>query len=171
VGSGSSLLSCGVCLPPPLSQAFPLLVAGCSRPLQPGPACLFTVRGEIPPPPFGVQGAPPSLLHVFILIAYYSVSLFFPGWGSVCPGGYAALAQRCLWEHHGTAELTLWSASSQSVWECASGGCLGALLVAPFNVKWTCSVQAGGVERTKFCLFSVVLSVSCISSVSPRFYF
>jgi hypothetical protein len=28
------------------------------------------------------------LLHVFIvLIAYYSVSLFFPDWGLVCPGG------------------------------------------------------------------------------------
>jgi hypothetical protein len=25
---------------------------------------------------------------------------FFPGWGSVCPGGYADLAQHCLWEYH-----------------------------------------------------------------------
>jgi hypothetical protein len=24
---------------------------------------------------------------------------FFPGWGSVCPGGYAVLAQGCLWEY------------------------------------------------------------------------
>jgi hypothetical protein len=25
---------------------------------------------------------------------------FFPGWGSVCPGGYAYLAQGCLWKYH-----------------------------------------------------------------------
>jgi hypothetical protein len=25
--------------------------------------------------------------------------LFFPGWGSVCPGGYADLVQGCLWEY------------------------------------------------------------------------
>jgi hypothetical protein len=37
VGSGSSLLSCGVFLPPPLSPAFPLLVAGCAPPLPPAP--------------------------------------------------------------------------------------------------------------------------------------
>jgi hypothetical protein len=44
VGRGSLTLSCGVFLPPPLSQAFPLLVAGMchhSCPLCPGPACLF----------------------------------------------------------------------------------------------------------------------------------
>jgi hypothetical protein len=35
VRSGSSLLSCGVFLPPPLSQAFPLLVAGCVPLLPP----------------------------------------------------------------------------------------------------------------------------------------
>jgi hypothetical protein len=50
-------------------------------------------------------------------------------------------------------------------------GSPGALLVSPFNVKWRCSAQAGGVEGSKFCLFSVVLPVRCISSVSPRFYF
>jgi hypothetical protein len=52
------------------------------------------------PPFFGTQGALPSLLVVFFVIAYYSVSLFFPGWGSVCPGGYAVLTQGCLWEYH-----------------------------------------------------------------------
>jgi hypothetical protein len=54
-----------------------------------------------PSPHFSTQGAPPSLLHVFIfLITYYSVYLFFPRWGSVCPGGYAVLAQGCLWAYH-----------------------------------------------------------------------
>jgi hypothetical protein len=53
-----------------------------------------------PSPSLGIQGAPPSLLHVFfVAIAYYSVSLFFPGWGSVCPRAYADLAQGCLWEY------------------------------------------------------------------------
>jgi hypothetical protein len=29
----------------------------------------------------------------------------------------------------------------------------------------------GGVEESKFCLFSVVFPVRCVSSISPRFYF
>jgi hypothetical protein len=32
-------------------------------------------------------------------------------------------------------------------------------------------VQAGGVEGSKFCLFSVILPVRCISSISPRFHY
>jgi hypothetical protein len=48
-------------------------------------------------------------------------------------------------------------------------GGTGAFLVSPFNVKWRCYAQAGGVEESKFCLFWVVFPVRCISSVSPRF--
>jgi hypothetical protein len=48
---------------------------------------------------------------------------------------------------------------------------MGALLVSPFNVKWRCYVPVGGVEESKFCLFSVVFLVRCISTISPRFYF
>jgi hypothetical protein len=59
--------------------------------------------------------------------------------------------------------------SSLAVWAQASGG-PGALLVSPFNVKWRFSVQAGGMEGSKFCLFSVVLPARCVSSVSPRFH-
>jgi hypothetical protein len=45
-------------------------------------ACLFTVLWGISPPLlFGAQGIPSSLLHVFIVIAYYSVSLFSLGGG------------------------------------------------------------------------------------------
>jgi hypothetical protein len=29
---------------------------------------------------------------------------------------------------------------------------MGALLVSPFNVKWRCYAQAGGVEESKFLL-------------------
>jgi hypothetical protein len=48
---------------------------------------------------------------------------------------------------------------------------MGAFLVSPFNVKWRCYEQAGGVEKSKFCLFWVVFPVICISSIPPRFYF
>jgi hypothetical protein len=86
VGSGSSLLSCGVFLPPLLSQAFPLQLAGCAPLLPPEafwPAWLglfiYSPRKDSLPPIFGTQCAPPSFLRVlFVLFAYYSVSLFFP---------------------------------------------------------------------------------------------
>jgi hypothetical protein len=69
---------------------------------------------------------------------------FFPGWRSVCPGGYAALAQAGLWGYRGTTKLT-WSTSSQAVWALATGGA-GALLISLFNVKWRFSAPAGDVE-------------------------
>jgi hypothetical protein len=81
---GFSYLTCGVFLPPPLSQAFPLLVAGRAPPLPPSPAWLVYLQFQegFPSPLFSAQCAPPTLLHVFIvLIAYYSVSLFSPGGG------------------------------------------------------------------------------------------
>jgi hypothetical protein len=56
------------------------------------------------------------------------------------------------------------------VWALLSGS-MGALLVSPFNVKWRCYVQAGGVEESQFCLFLVGFPVRCISTVSPRFDF
>jgi hypothetical protein len=104
VGSGPSPLSCGVFLPPPLLQAFPLLVAGqccCSCLLC--PACLFTVLWGIAPLLlFGTQETlPPFATCLFccycLLFSFFS---FFPGWGLVCPVGYADLAQDCLWEYH-----------------------------------------------------------------------
>jgi hypothetical protein len=66
--------------------------------------------GSAPLPLSGAWGALPSLLHVFLFI-YFSSCLFITqfgffsfffllGWGSVCPGGYADLAQGCLWEYH-----------------------------------------------------------------------
>jgi hypothetical protein len=58
--------------------------------------------GDCPSPLFDIQGALSSLLHVFfVVVTYYSVFFsFFPGWESVCPGGYADLAQGCLREYH-----------------------------------------------------------------------
>jgi hypothetical protein len=109
---------------------------------------------------------PACLCCSYCLLLSFS---FFPVWRSVCPGGYAALAQGCLWEYGSTAKLTL-SAPSQAVWAGVTGG-RGALLVSLFNLKWRCSAQAGGVEGSNFCLFPVVLLARCVSSISPRFHY
>jgi hypothetical protein len=138
------------------------------------PACLFTVylqsQEGFPSPNLQCSGHP-TLFPVCLYCSYcllLSIS-FFPGWRSVCPGGYAALAQACLWEYCGTVKLT-WSASSQAIWVPATGG-PGALLVSPFNMKWRFSAPAGGVEGSKLCLFSVIMPAKCVSGVSPRFHY
>jgi hypothetical protein len=96
-------LSCGVFLPPLLLQVFPLLVAGHVPPFLPSPAWLVYLRF--------CEGFPSSPLRcsvhptLFAMCLYCSYCLllsfsFYPGWGSVCPGGYADLAQGCLWEYN-----------------------------------------------------------------------
>jgi hypothetical protein len=93
--------------------------------------------------------------------------LFFLCGGLVSPGGYADLAQGCL-------SMPRSSPCGLHLPKLSGHGCLvarGALLVSLFKMEWRCSVQAGVVEESKFCLFSVVFPVRCISSVSPRFYF
>jgi hypothetical protein len=80
VGSGYSPLSCGVSLPPPLLQAFPLLFAGHVLPLLPSLAWLVYLQfcEGFPSLPLWLQGALPSLLSVFfVVIAYYSVFFLF----------------------------------------------------------------------------------------------
>jgi hypothetical protein len=111
-------------------------------------------KGSLPPI-FSAQGAPPSFPCVFIAYCLLLSFSIFPGWRSVCAGGYAALAQACLWEYRGTVKLT-WSASSQAIWAPATGS-PGALLVSPFNVKWRFSALVRGVEGPKLCLFSVIM--------------
>jgi hypothetical protein len=105
MGCGSSPLSCGVFFPPPLLQAFPLLIAGRVPLFLPSLSWLVYLQfceGFLSPT-FGAQDAPSSLLHVFfVVIAYYSVSLFFPGWGLVFPEGYDDLAQGCVGIPHTT---------------------------------------------------------------------
>jgi hypothetical protein len=84
------------------SHSWSLGVCPCSRPLQPGLACLFPVPRRIPLPSSLVH----RVLHLFamctfiVLIAYYSVSLFSPGGGWSVQGAYADLAQGCLWKYH-----------------------------------------------------------------------
>jgi hypothetical protein len=43
----------------------------------------------------------PTLFATCLFCCYYSLLSFsfFPGWELVCPGGYADLAQGCLWEY------------------------------------------------------------------------
>jgi hypothetical protein len=103
VGSGSFPLSCGVFLPPQLLQAFLLLVVGCVLPLMPSLASLFiysSVRDSSPP--HLALRAPHPLCYMSLLFLLLNTQfLFFSlGGGSVCPGGYADLAQGCLWEYH-----------------------------------------------------------------------
>jgi hypothetical protein len=81
VGSGSSPLSCGVFLLPPLLQAFPLLVAGRVPLLLPSQAGLLiynSVRDFPFPSSSTLLCAPPPLLCVFfVVIAYYPVFFLF----------------------------------------------------------------------------------------------
>jgi hypothetical protein len=113
MGSGSFSLSCGVFLPLPLSQAFRLLVAGCVPPLPPEllrPTGLVYLQSQegFPSPNFQHSVRPtffPTCLYCFYCLLVTFSSL--PGWKSVCPGGYAALAQGCLWEYCSTVKLTL----------------------------------------------------------------
>jgi hypothetical protein len=111
-----------------------------------------------PFPPFGTHGAPPSLPRVFfVVIVYYSFSLFSLGGGQSVHGAmliwprvvYGNTAYRlahlvvCVFQSHlGTG-----------VWRQPR-----SLLVSLFNMKWRCSAQAGSVEGSKlassqwFCL-------------------
>jgi hypothetical protein len=159
--SGLSCLSCEVFLPPLFPEASMLLAAKRVLPLLPSPASLFiysSMRG-CPSPLISSQGALPSLLRVFFVVVYYSVSLFFPGWGSVCPGDYADLAQGCLWEYcmplsspwglhllksSGCWRLEHGSLSGFSVWRgvgmlCAGWGC-GVVKVLPLLSSFSCKV-------------------------------
>jgi hypothetical protein len=55
---------------------------------------------DFPSPLLQLSGRPARfatcLFCCYCLLFSFS---FLPGWGSVCPGGYADLAQGCLWEY------------------------------------------------------------------------
>jgi hypothetical protein len=76
------------------------------------------------------------------------------------------VAQGCLWEYNVPLSSPCGLCLSKLSGPLLSGGGV-TLLVSLFNMKWRCCAQAGGVEGSKFCLFSVVFPVRCISSVSP----
>jgi hypothetical protein len=159
--------SCGVFLPPPLLQAFLLQVAGLTpTPALSGQAWLVYLqfREGFHSPPFGAQGTPPSLQCVFIVLtAYYSVFLFSLG------GGRSVQGAMLIWPRVVCGSTAYRLAHLvhvfPSIWAQATDG-PGALLVSPFNVKWRCSAQVGGVEGSKFCLFLVTLPARCVSRVA-----
>jgi hypothetical protein len=105
VGGGSSPLSCGVFLPLPLyklSCSWLLGVHPCSPWSLPGQAQLVYLQfwKGFPSPPLWCSVCP--TLFAMCLYCSYCLLLsfsFFSGWGLVCPGGYAVLAQGCLWEY------------------------------------------------------------------------
>jgi hypothetical protein len=162
MGSDTSPPSCRVFLPLPLLQAFQLLVAGQVPLLLPSPHGLFiysSVRDCSSPA--SVLWAPRPLCYVsfFIVLLFSLFFSFFPGWVLVCPGGYAELAQGCLWEYHvqlnSPGGLLLSSRLDAGVWWHQ------ALLVSLFNVMWRCYAWAGGVVVLEFYLFLVVFSAQC----------
>jgi hypothetical protein len=159
-----------------LSQASPLLVAGRaprSRQRLSGPPGLFIYSPgkDSLPPIFSAQGAPPSFQRVLtVLIAYYSVSLFF-----FLGGGQSVQGAMLLWPRLVCGATAVPRSSPgprlptpYGRWPLVAPG---ALLVSPFNVKWRFSAPAGGVEGSKLCLFSVIMPAKCVSSVSPRFHY
>jgi hypothetical protein len=140
------------------------------EPLRPARLVYLQCWEGFPSPNLQRSGCP--ILFPVCLYCSYCLLLsfsFFPGWRSVCTGGYAALTQACLWEYCSTMKLT-WSACSQAVWVPVTGG-PGSLLVSLFNVKWRFFALAGGVEGSKLCLFLVIMPAKCVSGGSPRFQY
>jgi hypothetical protein len=104
--------SCGKWAFPPLLGSFPPTATFTSFP---GPGC-WAVPLLLPsqsglfiysavryfPSLYLLRSGHPTLFTMCLFCCYcllFSFS-FFPGWGSDCPGGYADLAQGCLWEYH-----------------------------------------------------------------------
>jgi hypothetical protein len=137
-------------------------------PARPG-LFIYSSEKDSPSPLLEAQGAHPLCSMSLLFLLLFTQFLFFP-WvevslsrGLCCSGpGLSVGVPRI-------TKLTL-STSSQAIWAQVTGD-PGALLVSPFNVKWRFSALVGGVEGSKFCLFSVVLPARCVSSVSPRFHY
>jgi hypothetical protein len=175
VGGGSSPLSCGVFHPPPVSQAFLLLDAGLAPLLLPEPLWptqLVYLQFWEGFPSLNLQYSLCPTLFPTCLYCSYGLLLsfsFFP-WVEVClsrglccsgPGLSVGVPQYC---------------STHLVRIFPSHLCAGNWWPRDppgfsFNMKWRCSVLAGGVGGSKFCLFSVVLPARCVSSISPRFHY
>jgi hypothetical protein len=72
-----------------------------TAPASPAGLFIYSSMGGCSSPPFSAQGTHPFCYMSFLLLLFiiqFSFS-FFPEWGSVCPGGYADLAQGCLWDY------------------------------------------------------------------------
>jgi hypothetical protein len=99
MGSGSSPLSCGVS-PTATFTSFP--APGCWACATAPAFSSQLVMRDFPSSPLWHSGHP-ALFAMCLFCCYcllFRFFSFFPGWGLVCPGGYADLAQDCLWEYH-----------------------------------------------------------------------
>jgi hypothetical protein len=94
MGSGSSPLSCGVFLPLPLSQASPLLIAGCVPPLLPSPAQLVYLQfcEGFPSSPLALS-APHPLCNVSLLFLLLITQFLFFSLG----GGQSVQGAMLIW--------------------------------------------------------------------------
>jgi hypothetical protein len=106
MGSGSSPLSCefsSLCHSYKLSRSWLLGTHPCSCQRLSGQARLVYLqfREGFPSPPLR-HSVHPTLFAMCLYCSYCLLLSFsfFPGWGLVCPGGYADLAQGCLWKYH-----------------------------------------------------------------------
>jgi hypothetical protein len=131
---------------------------------------LFTVPWGIAPSPlFGAQGTWPSLLCVFFVVVFvYSVWFFssFFWVGLVCPGGYADLAQGCLWEYC----MPLSSPGGLCLPKQSGSWCLVAREPSWFpHLPWSGDVMCGlGVCKRVLPLlsgFSCKMYLQCLSKI------
>jgi hypothetical protein len=122
VGLPSSLVEFSSLRHSPFSQAFLFLVAGHAPLLLPEalwpPRLVYLPSREGFPSPNLQHSGRPTLFPACLICSYCLLLSFsfFPGWRWVCPGGYAALAQSCLWEYRGTVKLT-WSRLGAGDWQ------------------------------------------------------
>jgi hypothetical protein len=107
-GSAPPPLSSGACHTLAAVGRLPLSKhtgGGGTAPASPASLFIYSSSGECPSPTLQSSGHPTlfATCHFFsatcLLFSLVFFS-FFPGWGSVCPGGCADLAQGCLWEYH-----------------------------------------------------------------------
>jgi hypothetical protein len=132
-----------------------------------GPHSLFTYS----PSPNLQCSVRPTLFPVCLYCSYcLLLSFSFSPWvevslsrGPCCSG--PGLSVGVPWYHKAHLVCVF-----QAIWAPATGS-LGALLVSLFNVRWRFSAPAGGVERSRLCLFSVIMPAKCVSGVSPRFHY
>jgi hypothetical protein len=134
------------------------------------PACFLQFREGFPLPLLWRSGCPAlfaTCLFCYCLLFSFSFSL---------GGGQSVQGAMLIWPRVACESTACHLAQLvvcvfPSRWVLASGGSVEALLVSPFNIKWGCYAWAGGVEESKFCLFSVFFPIRCTSSIFPRFYF
>jgi hypothetical protein len=91
---------------PPTATFTSFPAPGCwvcaATPAFSGPLVYLQFCEGFPFPPLWCSGCP-ALFAACLFCCYcllFSFFFFFPGWESVCPGGYSDLTQGCLWEYH-----------------------------------------------------------------------